>query len=87
MLRHTLVTTMLDAGVSLGDVLIAARRADPRTPMRHDRARKNLDERTAGRSHSWGPSPVRAKGSRLRYRTGLPSDSAYAISRRVDSPT
>jgi integrase/recombinase XerD len=43
MLRHTLVTTMLDAGVSLRDVQIAARRADPRTTMRYDRARKNLD--------------------------------------------
>ena len=31
MLRHTFVTTMLDAGV------------DPRTTMRYDRARKNLD--------------------------------------------
>jgi pimeloyl-ACP methyl ester carboxylesterase len=29
-----------------------------------------------GRTHSWGPSPARAKRSRLRYRTGLPSDSA-----------
>jgi integrase/recombinase XerD len=43
MLRHTLVTTMLDAGVDLRDVQIAARRADPRTAMRYDRARKNLD--------------------------------------------
>ncbi|WP_343446315.1 tyrosine-type recombinase/integrase [Micromonospora schwarzwaldensis] len=43
MLRHTLVTTMLDAGVSLLDVQIAARHADPRTTMRYDRARKNLD--------------------------------------------
>jgi integrase/recombinase XerD len=34
---------MLDAGVSLRDVQIAARHADPRTTMRHDRARKNLD--------------------------------------------
>ncbi|MCX4390037.1 tyrosine-type recombinase/integrase [Micromonospora peucetia] len=42
MLRHTFVTTMLDAGVSLRDVQIAARYADPRT-MRYDRARKNLD--------------------------------------------
>jgi integrase/recombinase XerD len=33
MLRHTFVTTMLDAGVDLRDVQIAA----------HDRARKNLD--------------------------------------------
>jgi site-specific recombinase XerD len=43
MLRHTFVTTMLDAGVDLRDVQIAARHADPRTTMRHDRARKNLD--------------------------------------------
>ena len=60
MLRHTFVTTMLDAGVSLRDVQIAARHADPRTTMRYDRARKNLrnvaaartfaDERTSDRS-------------------------------------
>jgi integrase/recombinase XerD len=43
MLRHTYVTTMLDAGVDLRDVQIAARQADPRTTMRYDRARKNLD--------------------------------------------
>ena len=43
MLRHTYVTTMLDAGVPLRDVQIAARHADPRTAMRYDRARKNLD--------------------------------------------
>jgi integrase/recombinase XerD len=43
MLRHTYVTTMLDAGVSLRDVQIAARHADPRTTMRYDRARRNLD--------------------------------------------
>jgi integrase/recombinase XerD len=35
MLRHTFVTTMLDAGVDLRDVHIAARHADPRTPMRY----------------------------------------------------
>jgi hypothetical protein len=34
---------MLDAGVSLRDVQIAARHADPKTTMRYDRARKNLD--------------------------------------------
>jgi integrase/recombinase XerD len=39
----TYVTTMLDAGVDLRDVQIAARHADPRTTMRYDRARKNLD--------------------------------------------
>ena len=43
MLRHTFVTSMLDAGVDLRDVQIAARHADPRTTMRYDRARKNFD--------------------------------------------
>ena len=38
MLRHTFVTTMLDAGVDLRGVKIAARHADPRTTMRYDRA-------------------------------------------------
>ena len=41
--RRTFVTTMLDAGVDLRDVQIAASHADPRTTMRYDRARKNLD--------------------------------------------
>jgi integrase/recombinase XerD len=45
MLRHTFVTTMLDAGVSFRDFQIAARHADPRTTMRYDGARKNLDRR------------------------------------------
>jgi len=43
MIRHTFVTTMLDAGVDQRDVQIAARHADPRTTMRYDRARQNLD--------------------------------------------
>ena len=43
MLRHTYVTTMLDAGVDLRDVQIAACHADPRTTMRYDRARNHLD--------------------------------------------
>jgi integrase/recombinase XerD len=43
MLRHTFVTTMLDAGADLRDVQIAARHADPRTTRRYDRARRNLD--------------------------------------------
>jgi integrase/recombinase XerD len=41
-LRHAYVTTMLDAGVDLRDVQIAARHADPRTTTRYDRARRNL---------------------------------------------
>jgi hypothetical protein len=41
--RHPFVTTMLDAGVDLRDVQIAARHADPRTTTRYDRARQNLD--------------------------------------------
>jgi site-specific recombinase XerD len=43
MLRHTYVTTMLDAGVDLRDTQIAARHADPRTTMRYGRARTTLD--------------------------------------------
>ncbi|TDB69857.1 integrase, partial [Micromonospora sp. KC723] len=34
------MTTRLDADVSLHDTQIAARHPDPRTTMRHDRARK-----------------------------------------------
>jgi integrase/recombinase XerD len=41
--RHIYVTTMQDAGVSLRDVQIAARHANPRTTTRYDRARRNLD--------------------------------------------
>ena len=56
MLRHTFVTTMLDAGVSLRDVQIAARHADPRTTMRYDRARKNLDRHpTTSWPRTWPP--------------------------------
>jgi integrase/recombinase XerD len=43
MLHHIFVTTMPDAAVNLRDVQIAARHADPRTTMRYDRARQNLD--------------------------------------------
>jgi integrase/recombinase XerD len=47
MLRHTFVTTMLDAGVSLRDVQIAARHADPRTTTIYDRRRENFDRHAA----------------------------------------
>jgi integrase/recombinase XerD len=42
-LRHTFVTTALDAGVPLRDVQDAAGHADPRTTRRYDRARHSLD--------------------------------------------
>ena len=42
-LRHTFITAALDAGVPLRDVQEAASHADPRTTMRYDRARGNLD--------------------------------------------
>ena len=42
-LRHSFVTNALDAGVPLRDVQDGARHADPRTTMRYDRARGNLD--------------------------------------------
>jgi hypothetical protein len=41
-LRYTFITTMLDASVSLRDVQIAARHADPKTTMRSERAAKPL---------------------------------------------
>jgi len=43
MLRHTYVTTMLDAGVDLRDVQTVAHHADPRPTTHYDRARQNLD--------------------------------------------
>ena len=45
MLRHTYVTTMLDAGVGIRVVQIAAHHADLRT-MRYDRASNQLDRHT-----------------------------------------
>jgi integrase len=72
MLRHTFVTTMLDVGVDLRDVQTAARPADPRTTMRYDQARKNLNRLTyatfslndqAGRTNS-----IKARINRIRYR-------------------
>ena len=54
MLRHTFVTTMLDAGVSLRDVEIAARPANPKTTMRYDRARKtSIGTPTTSSPHVW----------------------------------
>ena len=79
----TYVTTMLDAGADLRDVQIAARHADPRTTMRYDRARQNLDRHPkdrrnsvtqrlsiciAARSPAWPPVP------RPNGRSGAPVD-------------
>jgi len=43
MLRHTFVTTMLDAGVDLRDRTDRRPPRRPRTTMRYDRALKHLD--------------------------------------------
>lgn len=47
LLRHAAITSALDAGVPLRDVQIMARHSDPRTTMRYDRARLNLDRHAA----------------------------------------
>jgi integrase/recombinase XerD len=84
MLRHTYVTTMLDAGVPLRDVQIAARHADPRTTMRYDRARKNLDRiPTTSSPPSWPPAPETAPAeisafSQCARRTN-PSDAVASV--------
>jgi len=41
--RHSFITTALDAGVPLRDVQETASHADPRTTMRYDRGRGSLD--------------------------------------------
>ena len=81
MLRHTFVTTMLDAGVDLRDVQIAARHADPRTTMRYDRARKNLDRqpqlhpgRLHGLRHLTSPAPPAAQAGE---RPALPNSARW----------
>ena len=65
MLRHTFVTTMLDAGVDLRDVEIAARHADPKTTMRYDRARNNLDRQPATSSPPAWPLAPRQQPMRV----------------------
>jgi len=66
MLRHTFVTTMLDADVDLRDVQIAARHADPRTTMRYDRARQNLDRHPTTSSPPTWPPPLTCRSSDVR---------------------
>lgn len=54
LLRHAAVTSALDAGVPLRDVQTMARHSDPRTTMRYDRARLNLDRHAAYAVSSYG---------------------------------
>ncbi|KJK44058.1 hypothetical protein UK23_30900 [Lentzea aerocolonigenes] len=51
MLRHTFVTTMLDAGVELRDVQVAARHADPRTTMRWNRSAARRSGQPSSTTH------------------------------------
>jgi integrase/recombinase XerD len=61
MLRHKFVTTMLDAGVDLRDVQIAARHADPRTTMpTTGPARTSTGTPTTSSPPSWPREPDRA---------------------------
>jgi len=46
-LRRTFCTTGLVAGVGIRDMQYAMRHADPRTTMRYDMARANLDRHAA----------------------------------------
>ena len=52
------------------DSMVSNQRADS------DLVHAVIRARTTDRTHSWLASPVGAERSRLRYRTGLPSDSA-----------
>src|SRR3954447_15237593 len=64
MLRHTLVTPVLDAGIGLRDVQIPARNADPRTTMRYDRAPQ--EPRPAPQLHPRRLYPVGAQAASCR---------------------
>ncbi len=61
MLRHTFVTTMLDAGVDLRDVQIAARHANPRTREPRcattEHARTSTATPTTSSPPIWPPAP------------------------------
>jgi site-specific recombinase XerD len=78
MLRRTFVTTMLDAGVDLRDVQIAARNADPRTTMRYGRTRKNLDRQC------WWSSPTATPTETSTASTPGPPSASTCESMRKD---
>lgn len=60
-LRHTYVTTALDAGVPLGDVQDAVGHADPRTTKRYDRNRNRLHNSP---THVVGPALLQGKSDK-----------------------
>jgi integrase len=63
MLRHTFVTTMLDAGVDLRDVQIAARHADPAPPCATaGPARTSTGTLTTSSLPTWPLAPDSAAG-------------------------
>jgi integrase/recombinase XerD len=85
MLRHTFVTTMLDAGVDLRDVQIAARHADPRTTMRYDRAaRTSTGTPTTSSPPTWPPAPESVCVSRGPGRNALAPARVLGRQRRHD---
>lgn len=49
MLRHTFIATILDTGVDLLGVQIAACHAEPRTTMRYGRAHTSVDHHGGAR--------------------------------------
>jgi site-specific recombinase XerD len=50
-LRHTFVTLSLDGGATVRQVQAAARHADPKTTLRYDRHRRNLDDHASDYLH------------------------------------
>lgn len=50
-LRHTFVTLALDGGATVRQVQAAARHADPKTTLRYDRHRRNLDDHASDYLH------------------------------------
>jgi integrase/recombinase XerD len=50
-LRHTFVTLALDGGATVRQVQAAARHADPKTTIRYDRNRRNLDDHASDYVH------------------------------------
>jgi integrase/recombinase XerD len=59
-LGHAFITAALDAGIPLRDAQEAASDADPRTTMRHDRARGSLDRRSTSEGTHEGLAAARA---------------------------